>query len=321
MCQITPENSHTQHLPLGILTILGGDARQMHIATYMVQVGFEVHTMGLGDLLPPSIKSCHHLNHALEGSQVLILPFPATRDQQHINTPLDTSLTLPFEDIAQQLSHMPPMKIFGGRIPAHWKKDMQSMGHEVTDYDDMEDILIKNARFTAEGAIMRAMELTDTSILGSSIAVIGYGRIGQYLSRLLVSWGAKVTVYARREASLAQAASDGCLVCNTANLSNITQGYHVIFNTVPARLISKETLSKISCDTLLMDLASPPFGFDPDMASELTSRCGLGIVFAPALPGRYAPQSAGYVLADSICASLQKGGHRTWREKAVPRNN
>ena len=182
------------------------------------------------------------------------------------------------------------------------------MGCHVTDYYDSQDIQIKNARITAEGAIMTAMELTDTGILGASVAVIGYGRIGQYLSRLLTVWGARVTVYARRAESLAQASSDGCATHDMTQLGTLTQGYQVIFNTVPSRLIGHEILSQMPCQTLLIDLASAPFGIDPEAARELTARCGLGVVYAPSVPGRYAPKSAGEVIAQSILSAWPKEG-------------
>lgn len=57
---------------------------------------------------------------------------------------------------------------------------------------------------------MTAMELTDTALLGSRMAVIGYGRIGQFLARLLLAMGVSVTVCARRAESLAFARGDGC---------------------------------------------------------------------------------------------------------------
>lgn len=308
MCQ-TPDQTKQTSPPLGkTLTVLGGDARQIYTATHLMQAGYDIRAMGLSHPLPSRIKSCKTLTHALEGSCMVLLPLPATRDGQHIYCPLDAAQAIPLETLKAHLAHIPSVHIFGGRIPQAWRDELVSVGCHVTDYYDREDLQIKNARITAEGAVMTAMELTDRAILGMSVAVLGYGRIGQYLSRLLVAWGAKVTVYARRSESLAQAASDGCDTCHISHLSNLTQGYGVIFNTIPTRLIGKEILSLMPCDTLMIDLASPPFGIDPDAAGEMTTRCGLGVVFAPSLPGRYAPRDAGIVIAQSILTSLAEGG-------------
>lgn len=301
----------SQHPARPALTLLGGDARQLSMAAHFSKAGYDVQAMGLGDIPPAGVRVCHDLTRALEGCEMLILPLPVTRDGVHVFTPLDSSADISFDALAESLTHRPHMQIFGGRIPHEWTHRLNALGCTVTDYYDREDVQIQNARITAEGAIMTAMEMTDVGLLGTPIAVIGYGRIGQFLSRMLVALGAKVTVYARRAASLAQASSDGCATRHISELSSLTKGYNVIFNTVPSRLIGKDILSVMPCETLLVDLASPPFGIDPEAAGEATARCGLGVIFAPSLPGRYAPRSAGVVIAEGIVSALseqQRGG-------------
>ena len=44
--------------------------------------------------------------------------------------------------------------------------------------------------------------MTDITIHGSNVLVLGYGRIGKSLSRMLKGIGAKVTVEARKEEDL-----------------------------------------------------------------------------------------------------------------------
>lgn len=317
MCRIT--DTSLQHIPAPTiphparptLTLLGGDARQLFLASHFAKVGYRVQAMGLADPSASHVRVCHDLTRALDGSEIIILPLPVTRDGIHIFTPLDSMTAIPFADLTEQLARRPSAHVFGGRIPKEWCHQLDAIGCTVTDYYDREDVQIKNARITAEGALMTAMEMTDTGILGTPMAVIGYGRIGQYLSRILVALGASVTVYARRAASLAQAASDGCATRHISELSSLTDGFGAVFNTVPSRLIGKDILSVMPCDTLMIDLASPPFGIDPDAAGEATSRCGLGVIFAPSLPGRYAPKSAGTVIAEGILAALaeqERGG-------------
>ncbi len=288
------------------LTLLGGDARQLSIAAHFTKAGYDVQAMGLGDIPPAGVRVCRDLVRALEGCEMLILPLPVTRDGVHIFTPLDDSADISFDALAELLAHRPAPHVFGGRIPREWAHRLSALGCSVTDYYDREDVQIKNARITAEAAIMTAMEMTDVGLLGTPMAVIGYGRIGQSLSRMLVAFRAQVTVYARRAASLAQAFSDGCTPRHITQLTTLTQGYGVIFNTVPVRLIDKDILSVMPCETLLIDLASPPFGIDPEAAGDATARCGLGVIFAPSLPGRYAPRSAGIVIAQGIMSALSE---------------
>ena len=318
MCRISdtlrqhiPDSLPPRHPALPALTLMGGDARQLAMAAYFSQAGYSVQIIGLGDTPPTGVRVCHDMTRALEECDLLILPLPVTRDGIHVFTALDSHTDISLEALSQSLSHRPHVRVFGGRIPSDWSSSLRAYGCSVTDFYEREDVQIKNAHITAEGAIMTAMELTDTTVLGSSVAVIGYGRIGQYLSRMLVALGASVTVYARRSAALAQAVSDGCSTRYTTQLSTLTGGYDVIFNTVPARLIGKDILSIMPCQTLLIDLASAPFGIDPEAAGEATARCGLGVIFSPSIPGRYAPKSAGKVIAEGILSALkesQEGG-------------
>ena len=90
----------------------------------------------------------------------------------------------------------------------------------------------------------------------------------------------------------------------------------MIFNTVPAPVLGRRLLEETDPRTLILDLASAPGGVDPEASAlfaaggEGTSvpagRAGLPwhaclrIVRAPSLPGRYAPATAGNVLADAI---------------------
>jgi dipicolinate synthase subunit A len=197
------------------------------------------------------------------------------------------------------------------------------------DYYEDETLQIRNAHITAEGAVMTAMDLTDRTIHGSRMAVVGYGRIGRMLSRMLVALGAKVTVYsigrmlsrmlvalgakvtvyARRSDALAWAETDGCetmLLPASAGdvrpgrlraLRSLCHGYDVIFNTVPARMLGRDDWKGMERNTLWIELASAPGGVDPEMARSLAGQTGLRVVWAPSLPGRYAPVGAGEEIA------------------------
>jgi dipicolinate synthase subunit A len=57
---------------------------------------------------------------------------------------------------------------------------------------------------------------------------------------------------------------------------------------------------------LLIDLASAPGGVDAEVARGL----GLPVVWALSLPGKYAPVTAGEIIADTVLSML-KGGEPT----------
>jgi dipicolinate synthase subunit A len=159
---------------------------------------------------------------------------------------------------------------------------------------------------------MTAMELTDTSLQGLSAAVLGYGRIGKALSRLLRGLGVAVTVCAKREEALSEAAAEGytpLLLSPAAPLggfSSLRKGFPLLFNTVPARILPRELLLSLDTGTLLIDLASSPFGVSDEDVQETSARSGLRYLRAPSLPGSYAPRTAGEIISDCILKGLSR---------------
>ena len=83
----------------------------------------------------------------------------------------------------------------------------------------------------------------------------------------------------------------------------LADGKQVIFNTVPHWLFTEEVLQRISKDTLLIDLASAPGGVDAQAAGAL----GISVIFALSLPGKYAPETAGEIIAQTVLSALQGG--------------
>jgi hypothetical protein len=80
--------------------------------------------------------------------------------------------------------------------------------------------------------------------------------------------------------------------------------FDVIFNSVPERIISNETLLSIPSDTVLLELASAPGGFDPDIAGQ----CDVHFINGKGIPGKYAPKSAGKIVGDTVLQYLKREG-------------
>ena len=70
----------------------------------------------------------------------------------------------------------------------------------------------------------------------------------------------------------------------------------MLFNTVPHTIFDREFLREVDKKTLLVELASVPGGFDICAAQEL----GTNISWALSLPGKYAPESAGAIIAECV---------------------
>ncbi len=156
------------------------------------------------------------------------------------------------------------------------------------DYYSGEEVQLRNAAITAEGAIAAAIAHTERTLLGSRILILGGGRISRALAPRLRALGADVTVYARSPAQRALAEGLGCRTL--ASLPEAPAGFHLLYNTVPAPLLAKKP------DCPAIELASAPGGFrDP-----------AGAVIARGLPGKTAPFSAAEALHSSVQAILRE---------------
>ena len=309
------ENSFSchQHKEKHILTLVGGDERQLAVSRFLSEAGYNVRAMGLGhgesvavsdSDMPRGIRLYHRITGALDGCDSVVLPYPASRDGMTVPCPMEEGMTVSWDSIMSALRGRKEVTVFGGRIPTAWVESLKKEGIRAVDYEDSEAFLQKNAYLTAEGAVMTAMGLTDRAILHSKVAVIGFGRIGRELCKLLGLWGADVTVVARRIESRREAEAQGFAALDISEKMRLSAGYDVIFNTVPAKVLDRETLTAMPCGTLLIELASAPGGLDPEGAKEAALRCGLQIIRAPGLPGRYAPRDAGRAVAECILENL-----------------
>ncbi len=310
---VDPSFSCRHYRKESIVTLVGGDERQLAVSRFLTEAGYKVRAMGLGygesmsvsdSAMPRGIRLYHRIAGALEGCDAVVLPYPASRDGLTVPCPMEEGLTVSWDSIMAALRGRRGVTVFGGRIPTVWAEMLQKEGIRAVDYEENESFLQKNAYLTAEAAVMTAMGLTDIAILHSKVAVLGYGRIGRELANLLGAWGADVTVMARRAESRLEAEAHGFETLDVADTMQLCTGYDVIFNTVPAVVLTREALLAMPCDTLIVELASSPGGLDPKGANEAALRCGLQIIRAPGLPGRYAPKDAGRAVAECILESF-----------------
>ncbi len=304
--------------------VLGGDARMKYVAERLSEAGCPVALYGCGEDCFPceeegTISLCGSLERAVETATDMILPLPTSRDGETVAVPRDPRCHIPLATLFDMVERREDLRLFGGCLPATFVAELSPTARRrVTDYYENEALQIRNALITAEGAIMRAMELTDRMMEGSNVAVIGYGRIGRFLCRRLLSLGADVTLAARREEALLYAEAEGCHPLRLGDNQRAGGGLYplcfdhsVIFNTVPARVFDRELLLRMERGTLLLDLSSAPFCASDDDIREAGMAGTIRYVRAPSLPGSYAPRDAGRIIAacvmDEICRETRRG--------------
>ncbi len=286
------------------LAILGGDARQTYLAAMLAEKGFECAVWGMGDENIGKAVRCRDVKCALRSASGVILPLPASFDGTTVNCPFGGEDKVKLNYLLDNTDAV----IYGGKFSDTFLNLAREKGRRVIDYFDSESMQIRNAVPTAEGAVSIAMQHLTKTICDCRAAVVGYGRIGQMLAHLLLKMGAEVTVAARNYRQLAQASSFGNDTirlgqkASGGGLGALSEGYDVIFNTVPARLFDAAVLSDISPNTLIIDLASVPGGVDFLAAKEK----GINAVWALSLPGKYAPESAGRIIGETLLEYFER---------------
>ena len=93
--------------------------------------------------------------------------------------------------------------IFGGAINDDALNMLNEKKCRAIDLLKREDLSVLNAVPSAEGAIQTAMEKMSITIHGCKALIIGYGRIGKILAKLLIGMGADVSVTARKNSDIA----------------------------------------------------------------------------------------------------------------------
>ncbi len=281
------------------VSVIGGDLRQLTVANELAQDGYRVSIYGFADkITPKSAAEIVDINTALD-SEIIILPVPVSFDGVYINTPYcDTKLTI--DELTENLN--PLSLVFGGCISKPFSEALSRKGIKHRDYMTRDELAIKNAVPTAEGAIEIAISETPITLHNSRCLVLGYGKVGKILAQSLDALGAKTYVSARKYADLALIEGHGCYPLSVNEAKSRLGEFDIIFNTVPALILGKTELAHIRRDALVIDLASKPGGVDFEAAKEF----GIHVEWALSLPGRVAPVTAGIIIKDTITNMLRE---------------
>lgn len=277
------------------ISVIGGDLRQLTTAQLLKKDGFDVILYGFDN----ECESTDEIKKQALQADVVILPLPVSFDGEYINAPF-SSKKITVKEIAEDISSV--SVVFGGQMRRDLCETLEKRKIKYRDYLKREELAIRNAVPTAEGAIQLAIAETPITLHGSKCLVTGYGRIGKILSKMLCGMGARTSVEARKYADLALIEGHGCNALSLGELPHYIGKFDIIFNTIPSLIFDRELLSKVKKDALIIDLASKPGGIDFNSAKDL----GLHVIWALSLPGRIAPVSAGIIIKDTITNMLNE---------------
>lgn len=282
-------------MPATDFTILGGDKRIAYIAPVLAARGYRItcfHTASIPLESTPAICHVSSIKKALENTSVIIAGIPfAQNDLLYCE---QESAPVHISQLQRYLRKH--HKLFGGVIPDGFRKTCEERGIACYDFMSDEPLALSNAVSTAEGAILEALKNKGTTLHHSDTLILGYGRCGRILTDKLRGLSAKVTVCSADHNELALALALGADSLPLAELASHIGKYEYIFNTIPACILDRKCLEKITPASLVIDIASNRSGANYTAAREL----GTPILFCPGLPGKYAPQSSAKHLTDYI---------------------
>lgn len=198
-------------------------------------------------------------------------------------------------------------RIKGGGIPAHILADLPEhisvaggnlqspflQSYHTIDILQDPQYIAENAAITADCAIHLAREQMNFVWNKCPVLVVGWGRIGKCLAVQLKALGATVTVAARKEADIAMLKALGYQAESSLTFNRGLPHYRIIFNTVPAPVLSKEQCKECDPECIKIELASKPGIDDPNVISAL------------GLPTKFAPETSGRLIADTFIRLLQ----------------
>ncbi|MCI8587990.1 MAG: dipicolinate synthase subunit DpsA [Clostridia bacterium] len=288
-------------------SIIGGDLRTVKLAE-MLSKDNQVYVYGINTIWNKSeevdtnkfdidkgtnkIKICKDIKEAIDKSKIVLGPVPLSKDGENLNAPFCKE-NIKIREIIEQINDSEKTFIAGGI-----KENVYEIAKniKIIDLMEQEELTVLNTIATAEGTIQVAIENTEINIQGSEILILGFGRVGKVVAKKFKALDANITCAARKKQDIAWIETLGYESTNINTLSKNLERYNIIINTVPKVILTKNELSYINNNALIIDLASKPGGVDQKVVRELK----LNYIWALALPGKVSPLTSAVYIKNTI---------------------
>lgn len=261
---------------------LGGDRRMNGLLCAARRAGFSCR----------HVKKATELDMLPEKADVIVLPWPRSfPDGKLANTQMTKE---------HVLKRLPECDVLmGGGLDA---KEIPG-ANALFDPGGDELFMEENAKLTAEGALA-ALMAGSGALMGKTCMVTGFGRIGRALAQRLCAMEAFVIVCARSEAQMQLAHRMGAHPVPLREIATAAAQAEIVINTVPARVFAPQTLAQMKPCVRMVELASTPYGADPELAAQM----GVRMDIMGGVPGKYAPEAAGEAIFRSVERFLRRAG-------------
>ena len=268
--------------------ILGGDFRNVELVKLLAKEKNIVYTYGLEKeiqkLESDNIIICDDIKE-LQETDIVITSIPLSRDNININMPLN--IYGKESKIDEALKVMNNKLIFTGSVSSEILRKFKLYNIEILDIMKNEEFAVLNAIPTAEETIRIIIDNTKKVLHNANCLIMGYGRIGKVLAKKLNSLSVKVECLVSDNIEKIWCRVEGYNYIefeNIKNKSDLLKKYDIIINTIP-KIILTDELKEIRKDTLIIDLASKPYGIDRSIVKQEN----LNFIEALGLPGKSAP--------------------------------
>lgn len=262
--------------------ILGGDRRQRELAELLSGSGYESVTFAVEGMIGEGLEK-------VLKADVLVLPLPLSLDGGNLNC---KEVSLSLREIFSEVK--PNCIVLAGNVREAEVVLAEEYGVRIHDYFAREELTVSNAAITADCAMQMGREIME--LKGKKVLVLGFGRIGKFLCQRLKDEGAEVWLATRRMEDRAWSKGYGYQWRNIAALAEGAEEVDLIFNTVPAPVLSGRVLEKLRCSVI--DLSSKKC-IEEEYPLYLSAR---------GLPGRMEPKAAAKAIQESIYEILREMG-------------
>lgn len=270
---------------VGEIAFLGGDERQLIAARQLQQSGYRVTVKGLAH--------AEDWDQPTKEARIVVLAVSGMDSEGWLNLAGGNKMRLDRKWLAELRSDA---LILCGKTADAFDRWCQEVGVARHCYLQDQAFQAANAIPTAEGVIRLTYASRSKTIAGSRALVTGFGHCGKALAYRLQALGARVAIAVRSVDDQSYGRLMGLEMIDYSCLPQFAAQSELIYNTVPALVLTQAVLEQIPKEALLIDLASAPGGTDFAAARKL----GLTAILAGNIPGRYFPETAGVLLAEHL---------------------
>lgn len=263
--------------------ILSGDQRQFYAWKCLKKKGYNAQLIS---------------NLNIQDMDVLLCGTPFIKMNEYLNC--DFHSAFPIDTFTNLLKS--GQFLLAGGIPSEIQSHLANLNIKFVDLLKDSNLVWQNAYLTAESLLGKIILTSDCSIRNSNVFILGFGRCGMNIAKLLEGFQCNIFVYDHTLENLSRASSFGYTPVTTSTMDSVLQKCHILINTVPKEILKPEKYEQIQKCCVLYDISSFPYGLDHDIAESNS----LSFYTCPGLPGKYTSKAAGELIAETIISHLER---------------